>query len=212
MFSTSSRLNANHMLRAKKILAYVAEHIDSPNPDEPEEDKMQPEEYLELYCQKTVRVSTVSTSFCLAFVKSKLAANEYASWSPPIWHWPLSERTFGDRQETLSCFTRLMGRRKYAFPNPPRTMSKAVRADRTNLPQETQGAFGTERQGDLQQASIPRMHPFRKRHLLADRCWRDLITFFSFWIIPYIGMYGTVHISVDFRSLYIYSTPGNRRI
>lgn len=79
MFSTSSRLNANHMLRAKKILAYVAEHIDSPNPDEPEADKMQPEEYLELYCQKTVRVSAVSTSFCLAFVKSKLAANEYAS-------------------------------------------------------------------------------------------------------------------------------------
>jgi WD repeat-containing protein 48 len=43
------------MLRAKKILAYVAERIDPPNPDEPEDGAMKPEEYLELYCQKMVR-------------------------------------------------------------------------------------------------------------------------------------------------------------
>jgi WD repeat-containing protein 48 len=49
-----SRLNANRMLRAKKILAYVAERIDPANPDEPAESAMQPEEYLELYCQKMV--------------------------------------------------------------------------------------------------------------------------------------------------------------
>lgn len=42
------------MLRAKKILSYVAERIDPANPDEPEEDAMKPEEYLELYCQKVV--------------------------------------------------------------------------------------------------------------------------------------------------------------
>jgi len=52
--NNSSRLNANRMLRAKKVLAYVAERIDPPNPDEPESNPMQPEEYLELYCQKMV--------------------------------------------------------------------------------------------------------------------------------------------------------------
>lgn len=42
------------MLRAKKVLAYVAERIDPPNPDEPEANVMPPEDYLELYCQKMV--------------------------------------------------------------------------------------------------------------------------------------------------------------
>ncbi|KAJ5122321.1 hypothetical protein N7448_003453 [Penicillium atrosanguineum] len=50
--NNSSRLNANRMLRVKKVLAYVAERIDPSNPDEPEADALQPEEYLELYCQK----------------------------------------------------------------------------------------------------------------------------------------------------------------
>ncbi|PLB42072.1 WD repeat protein [Aspergillus candidus] len=48
--NNNSRLNANRMLRAKKILAYVAERID-PLYDEREEGGMKPEEYLELYCQ-----------------------------------------------------------------------------------------------------------------------------------------------------------------
>ncbi|KAG6013658.1 hypothetical protein E4U43_007172, partial [Claviceps pusilla] len=45
----NNRLNANRMLRVRKILAYVAERIE----DEPEEagsDELAPEEYLELYC------------------------------------------------------------------------------------------------------------------------------------------------------------------
>ncbi|PYH44543.1 Pkinase-domain-containing protein [Aspergillus saccharolyticus JOP 1030-1] len=50
--NNNNRLNANRMLRAKKILAYVAERIDPPNPNEPEENPMKAEEYLELYCQK----------------------------------------------------------------------------------------------------------------------------------------------------------------
>ncbi|OJJ70462.1 hypothetical protein ASPBRDRAFT_56255 [Aspergillus brasiliensis CBS 101740] len=50
--ANNNRLNANRMLRAKKILAYVAERIDPAHPDESEEDAMKPEEYLELYCQK----------------------------------------------------------------------------------------------------------------------------------------------------------------
>ena len=52
--NNSSRLNANRMLRTKKVLAYVAERIDPTNPDDPEANVMQPEEYLELYCQKIV--------------------------------------------------------------------------------------------------------------------------------------------------------------
>ncbi|PGH26993.1 hypothetical protein AJ80_01377 [Polytolypa hystricis UAMH7299] len=50
--STSSRLNANRMLRAKKILAYVAERIDPADPQNP--NPFKPEEYLELYCRDTL--------------------------------------------------------------------------------------------------------------------------------------------------------------
>ncbi|CAG8124908.1 unnamed protein product [Penicillium salamii] len=52
--NNGSRLNANRMLRAKKVLAYVAERIDPADPNEPAESLMPPEEYLELYCQKTL--------------------------------------------------------------------------------------------------------------------------------------------------------------
>lgn len=46
----NSRLNANRMLRTKKILAYVAERIE-PAPENSEERTLRPEEYLELWCQ-----------------------------------------------------------------------------------------------------------------------------------------------------------------
>lgn len=43
------------MLRAKKILAYVAERIDPQySADDLDANSMKPEEYLELYCQNTV--------------------------------------------------------------------------------------------------------------------------------------------------------------
>lgn len=42
------------MLRAKKVLAYVAERIDPTFTEEPVEDALKPEEYLELYCQNVV--------------------------------------------------------------------------------------------------------------------------------------------------------------
>ena len=51
----NTRLNANRMLRAKKILAYVAERIKPKNDDE----VMKPEEYLELYCHD--QVSSIKT-------------------------------------------------------------------------------------------------------------------------------------------------------
>lgn len=59
--SSNNRLNANRMLRARKILGYVAERIE-PAPTKEELDKMhengeqmlRPEEYLELYCNNQV--------------------------------------------------------------------------------------------------------------------------------------------------------------
>lgn len=49
----NSRLNANRMLRVKKILAYVAERIEAA-PEHPDPDALKPEEYLELYCYDQV--------------------------------------------------------------------------------------------------------------------------------------------------------------
>ncbi|KAK4165112.1 hypothetical protein QBC43DRAFT_316793 [Cladorrhinum sp. PSN259] len=47
----NNRLNANRMLRVKKILAYVAERIDPvPEGEEADPEALKPEEYLELYC------------------------------------------------------------------------------------------------------------------------------------------------------------------
>ncbi|KAF4628015.1 hypothetical protein G7Y89_g10129 [Cudoniella acicularis] len=45
----NARLNANRMLRVKKILAYVAERIEAA-PEKPDPNALKPEEYLELYC------------------------------------------------------------------------------------------------------------------------------------------------------------------
>ena len=41
------------MLRVKKILAYVAERIETP-PEEPDPNALKAEEYLELYCNDQV--------------------------------------------------------------------------------------------------------------------------------------------------------------
>lgn len=49
----NNRLNANRMLRVRKILAYIAERIE-PQPEEPDPTAMKPEEYLELYCNDQV--------------------------------------------------------------------------------------------------------------------------------------------------------------
>jgi WD repeat-containing protein 48 len=53
---SNNRLNANRMLRARKILSYVAERIEpAPSKDEPDEDAtLRPDEYLELYCNGQV--------------------------------------------------------------------------------------------------------------------------------------------------------------
>lgn len=54
------RLNANRMLRAKKILAYVAERIETP-PAEPDANALKPEEYLEIYCHDQVILRKILT-------------------------------------------------------------------------------------------------------------------------------------------------------
>lgn len=56
----NNRLNANRMLRAKKILAYVAERIEpglTEEEKEKEQDTLKPEEYLELWCQGQVSLA-----------------------------------------------------------------------------------------------------------------------------------------------------------
>jgi len=54
---SNNRLNANRMLRARKILGYVAERIEqAPTKEELEqmEERLRPEEYLELWCNGQV--------------------------------------------------------------------------------------------------------------------------------------------------------------
>lgn len=58
----NSRLNANRMLRARKIMAYVAEHLSPPymtpshvpEPKEGETEPPKPEDWLELVCNDQV--------------------------------------------------------------------------------------------------------------------------------------------------------------
>ncbi|KAK5687495.1 hypothetical protein LTS10_001633 [Elasticomyces elasticus] len=66
----NNRLNANRMLRAKKIMAYVAERIEPgpPNDKEVDPDAPRPEEYLELWCQNQI----VPISMTLATIRSHL--------------------------------------------------------------------------------------------------------------------------------------------
>ncbi|KAK5635005.1 hypothetical protein RRF57_010717 [Xylaria bambusicola] len=63
----NNRLNANRMLRVKKILAYVAERIETP-PEEPDPNALKPEEYLELYCNDQLLPNTMSLATLRAHV------------------------------------------------------------------------------------------------------------------------------------------------
>lgn len=63
----NSRLNANRMLRVKKILAYVAERIE-PAPENPEAHALRPEDYLELYCYDQKLPITMSLATLRAHV------------------------------------------------------------------------------------------------------------------------------------------------
>ncbi|KAI0485390.1 WD repeat-containing protein [Xylaria cf. heliscus] len=63
----NNRLNANRMLRVKKILAYVAEKIEAP-PEEPDPNALKPEQYLELYCNEQLLSNTMSLATLRAHV------------------------------------------------------------------------------------------------------------------------------------------------
>ncbi|KAH6711116.1 WD repeat protein-like protein [Leptodontidium sp. 2 PMI_412] len=63
----NSRLNANRMLRVKKILAYVAERIEAA-PEQPDPNALKPEEYLELYCYDQKLPITMSLATLRAHV------------------------------------------------------------------------------------------------------------------------------------------------
>lgn len=53
LYTRNTRLNANRMLRAKKICAYVTERIE-PQAAHADPNALKPEEYLDLYCQDKV--------------------------------------------------------------------------------------------------------------------------------------------------------------
>jgi hypothetical protein len=75
----NSRLNANRMLRARKVLAYVAERLD---PDEiPQENKNHPDVWLDLLCQdKVPRLSSVLTDSKLVPAKWTLQTIRTQIW------------------------------------------------------------------------------------------------------------------------------------
>ncbi|KAH3918541.1 hypothetical protein HBH56_037980 [Parastagonospora nodorum] len=66
----NNRLNANRMLRARKILGYVAERIEAPPTKEEAEaeDRLKPEEYLELWCHGQLIPPTMTLASLRAHV------------------------------------------------------------------------------------------------------------------------------------------------
>ncbi|KAJ0124725.1 hypothetical protein J7T55_006066 [Diaporthe amygdali] len=69
----NNRLNANKMLRVRKILAYVAERIDPTfeqpeNDAEPNPDAMKAEEYLELYCNEQLLPINMTLATLRAYI------------------------------------------------------------------------------------------------------------------------------------------------
>lgn len=70
------------MLRAKKILAYVAERVEAPAA-EPEANPMRVEEYLELYCHD--QVSTSPDTFFLLIMLHKEADPLLCSFPFLLW-------------------------------------------------------------------------------------------------------------------------------
>ncbi|EME40574.1 hypothetical protein DOTSEDRAFT_74204 [Dothistroma septosporum NZE10] len=58
----NNRLNANRMLRARKIMSYVADRIEpaSAREEDTDEARLRPEEYLELWCQNQLVPSTMT--------------------------------------------------------------------------------------------------------------------------------------------------------
>lgn len=93
----NNRLNANRMLRVKKILAYVAERIE-PQSEEPDPGALKPEEYLELYCNEQVSCASSLDPISMPWLTC-------TSYFRPQQAWLLSERTSGRAAATSSSIT-----------------------------------------------------------------------------------------------------------
>lgn len=85
----NNRLNANRMLRAKKILAYVAERIEPGLSEEEkekasEEDLLKPEEYLELWCQNQVSNISLLSTFQIPLTPSADRPSQHDPSNDPL--------------------------------------------------------------------------------------------------------------------------------
>ncbi|KAF2120584.1 WD repeat protein-like protein [Lophiotrema nucula] len=85
---SNNRLNANRMLRARKILSYVAERIEpAPQTEEEKEAMLKPEEYLELYCQNQLRSAPTSgAAAATSCSTTKPTARRRSNTLPPLEH------------------------------------------------------------------------------------------------------------------------------
>jgi hypothetical protein len=88
------------MLRAKKILSYVAERIE-PASEKSNPEGLKPEEYLDLYCHDQVRNSAPTRTCC--------SLSNPCRSSIPTQHLLHSESIFGKQEATLCCSTRRTG-------------------------------------------------------------------------------------------------------
>ena len=69
------------MLRAKKILSYVAERIE-PAPEKPDPEALKPEEYLDLYCHDQVRALQAIGSIVAVLTIAGRPSKYYACYTP----------------------------------------------------------------------------------------------------------------------------------
>lgn len=115
------------MLRAKKILAYVAERIDPSYSEDPQEGALKPEEYLELYCQKMVcTASTQDDLVSFANLNQLIPPNmTLATIRAHIW------RSSGD----MVLYYRANGKKEIPMPGSGREGDQGSQsADATNTP------------------------------------------------------------------------------
>lgn len=68
------------MLRAKKILSYVAERIE-PAPEKPDPNALKPEEYLDLYCHDQVRAFPPD-NYCDFLIIADCSSEHYPCHTP----------------------------------------------------------------------------------------------------------------------------------
>ncbi|KIW06651.1 uncharacterized protein PV09_02359 [Verruconis gallopava] len=131
-----TRLNANRMLRARKILSYVAERIEpGPTPTEAADpNRLKPEDYLELYCQDKV----ISPTMTLATVRAHVWRG---GGDVMLYYKANGRKEIRHAQSTSSQFTAPVGSpgsprpREPALPTPP-ALPASVQAQLAGQTQE----------------------------------------------------------------------------